>query len=114
MSTYEIGLLGDMTHADRDILVATVTRLISDFDFVAGRDVMIRTGDSFDEREGHLATAAAYFGGVLQADQELARRAFVSSLPVIPTIPVTGDFRASVPAFLQGANGLRRRADDPG
>jgi TIR domain len=113
VSTYEIGLLGDITNADRDILVATVARLISDFDLVAGRDVMIRTGDSFDEREGHLATAAAYFGGVLQADQELARRAFVSSLPVIPTIPVAGDFGALVPAFLQGANGLRRRSDDP-
>jgi hypothetical protein len=114
VSTYEIGLLGDLTNADRDMIVATVTRLISDFDLVVGRDVMIRTGDSFDEREGHLATAAAYFGGVQQADQELARRAFVSSLPVVPTIPVAGDFRASVPAFLQGANGLRRRADDPG
>jgi hypothetical protein len=32
---------------------------------------------------------------------------------VIPTIPVAGDYKALVPAFLQGANGLRRRADDP-
>jgi hypothetical protein len=81
VSTYEIGLFGDVTNADRDILVATVTKLISDFDLLAGRDVMIRTGDSFDERAGQVATAVAYFGGVVQADQELARRAFVSSLP---------------------------------
>jgi TIR domain len=113
VSTYEIGLLGDVTNADRDILVATVTKLISDFDLLLGRDVMIRTGDSFDEREGHAATAVAYFGGVVQADQELARRVFASCLPVIPTIPATGDFGALVPAFLQGANGLRHRTDDP-
>lgn len=113
MSTYEIGLLGDVTNADRDILVATIAKLVGNFDLLVGRDVTIRTGDSFDEREGHAATAVAYFGGVAQADQELARRALVSSLPVIPTIPTAGDFRALVPASLQGANGLRRRADDP-
>lgn len=113
MSTYEIGLLGDVTDADRDTLVAAITKLIADFDLEVGRDVMIRVGNSFDEREGHAATAAAYFGGMVQADQELTRRAFASSLPVIPTVPAAGDFGAMVPAFLQGANGLRRRADDP-
>ena len=74
---------------------------------------MIRVGNSFDEREKHAATAAAYFGGPVQADQDLTRRAVSSSLPVIPTVPATGDFGTMVPAFLQGANGLRRRADDP-
>lgn len=113
MSTYEIGLLGDVTDADRDTLVAAITKLIADFDLEVGRDVMIRVGASFDEREGHAATAAAYFGGAAQADQELTRRAFASSLPVIPTVPTAGNFAALVPAFLQGANGLRRRADDP-
>ena len=33
----------------------------------------------FDERDPHAATAAAYFGGAVQADQELTRRAFASS-----------------------------------
>lgn len=113
MSTYEIGLLGDVTNADHDALVGTVTELISDFDLLVGRDVMIRTRDSFDERETHGATAVAYFGGVVQADQELARHALASSLPVIPTVPIAGDIKALVPAFLQGANALRRRADDP-
>ncbi len=113
MSTYEIGLLGDVTDADRDTLAAAITKLIADFDLEIGRDVMIRVGNSFDEREGHAASAAAYFGGAVQADQELTRRAYASSLPVIPTVPVAGDFGAMIPAFLQGANGLRRRADDP-
>jgi len=113
VSTYEIGLLGDVTDADRDTLAAAITKLIADFDLEIGRDVMIRVGNSFDEREGHAASAAAYFGGAVQADQELTRRAYASSLPVIPTVPVAGDFGAMIPAFLQGANGLRRRADDP-
>ena len=113
MSTYEIGLLGDVTDADRDTLAAAITKLIADFDLEIGRDVMIRVGNSFDEREGHAASAAAYFGGAVQADQELTRRAYASSLPVIPTVPAAGDFGGMIPAFLQGANGLRRRADDP-
>jgi hypothetical protein len=113
VSTYEIGLLGDLTNADRDTLVATVTTLVSDFDLLVGHDVMIRTGNSFDEREKHAATAVAYFGGAVQADQDLARRAIASSLPVIPTIPISGNFCDLVPTFLRSSNGLRRRADDP-
>lgn len=113
MSIYEIGLLGDATDVDRDTLVATIAKLIVDFDLEVGREVMIRNKGSFDERNGHAATAVAYFGGATQADQELAHRALTASLPVIPTIPADGDFGALVPVFLQGANGLRRRADDP-
>jgi hypothetical protein len=113
VSTYEIGLLGDATDADRDTLVAAITKLIADFDLEVGRDVMIRRGDIFDQRERPAATAAAYFGGPVMADQELTRRALAASLPVIPTIPAAGAFGTLVPAFLQGANGLRRRTDDP-
>lgn len=112
MSIYEIGLLGDVTDADRNALFVTVTNLITDFDLEVGRDVMIRSGDSFHELNRHAATAVAYFGGAAHADQEWARWAFNASLPVIPTIPANGDFSTLVPAFLQGTNGLRRRADD--
>ena len=113
MSIYEIGLLGDVTDADRDTLITTITKLIADFDLEIGREVIIRGGGSFDERDSHAATVVAYFGGAAQADQELARRAVYASLPVIPTIPADGDFAPSMPTFLQGANGLRRRHDDP-
>lgn len=113
MSIYEIGLLGDMSDVDRDTLIATMTKLLADFDLEVGREVMIRSGSSFDERDGHAATAVAYFGSATQVDQELARRAVTASLPVIPTVPADGDIGALVPAFLQGVNGLRRRPDDP-
>jgi hypothetical protein len=113
VSIYEIGLLGDVTDVDRETLVATITRLIADFDLVVSRDLMIRIGDSFDQREGHGATAGAYFGGSVQRDQEVARRALSSSLPVIPVVPAVGDFGSLVPDFLQRLNGHRRRADDP-
>jgi hypothetical protein len=113
VSIYEIGLLGDVTDAERDTLVATITELVADFDLAVGSDLMIRRGDTFDNRNGHAATAVAYFGGAVQADQEPARRALSSSLPVIPTIPAAGDFGTLVPPFLQRSNGLRRRADDP-
>ena len=113
MGIYEIGLLGDVTDADRDILLATIKKLITDFDLEIGREVMIRSGGSFDERDRHAASAVAYFGGAAQADQELACRVVSASVPLIPTIPADGDFGALIPAFLQGANGLRRRSDDP-
>ena len=113
MSTYEIGLLGDATDAERETFTVAIAKLVADFDLEIGRDVMIRGRESFEERDTHSATAVAYFGGAAQADQELTRRAVASSLPIIPTIPAIGDFGTLIPAFLQGANGLRRRADDP-
>lgn len=113
MSVYEIALLGDLNVADRETLVATIANLIADFDLEVGREVMVRHRDSFDARDKHSATAVVYFGGATQADQDVARLAFTASLPVIPTIPSDGDFRALVPEFLQEANGIRRRADDP-
>lgn len=113
MSFYEIGLLGDVSDGDRETLVAAISKLIADFELEIGRDVMIRAGDAFEDRDSRAATAVAYFGGVTQADQALARRTLDASLPVVPTIPPAGDFGALIPAFLQGANGHRRRADDP-
>lgn len=113
MSTYEIGLLGDVTAAERDTLVATLTKLIADFKLQIGQDVMIRIGSGFAERDHSAASAAAYFGGAAQADQDLTRSALDASMPVIPTIQTDANFANSVPAFLQGVNGLRRRNDDP-
>lgn len=113
MSTYEIGLLGDVKDAERDMLVAALTRLIADFDLEVDREVKVRVGEDFEQRDKHAATVAAYFGGDMQADQDLTRRVLASSIPIIPTISSGSDFGASVPAFLQSMNGLRRRADDP-
>ena len=113
MSIYEIGLLGDVTDADCDKLVATIARLISEFDLEVGREVIIRSGETFDRRNRRAATAVAYFGGTAQADQELARRALSASLPILPTIPADGEFDALIPDFLRATNGLQRRPDDP-
>jgi len=64
-----------------------MTKLIADFDLEIGRDVMIRVGNSFDERERHAAFRGGLLRRAVQADQELTRRAYASSLPVIPTVP---------------------------
>lgn len=113
MSTYEIGLLGDFTEGERDSLIAAIADLISNFDLEIGRDLTVRCGDDFTARERRAATVVAYFGGAEPAHQELVRCALDASLPVVPTIPPAGDFGALVPDFLQRANGLRRRTDDP-
>src|SRR5207244_4190805 len=52
-------------------------------------------------------------GGPDQPDQQPAREITRSSVPVIPTVSGAGDFRAHIPDFLHGTNGLRRRGDDP-
>ena len=113
MSTYEIGLLGDITPEEQDALTAKIRAMVSGFGLEVGRELVVRTGELFRERETHAASAVAYFGGQTHPHQVLAHRAFDASLPIIPTIPVAGDFAALIPSFLQATNGLRRRADDP-
>jgi TIR domain len=113
VGVYEIGLLGSVSSADRSTLLNTISSLVSDFQLTIGPGVMLRVNEDFDARDRHAATAAVYFGGAAHGGQEVARRAIAASVPVIPTIAPDGDFTVHVPAFLQGANGLRRRIDDP-
>lgn len=112
MSVYELGLLGDVGDDEQRTLTATLASLVSDFELPIGRDVMLRVHDAWNERDEHAACAVAYFGGVVQADQLLARQALASSLPVIPTVPAERDFVSLVPMFLHTVNGFRRRPDD--
>ena len=93
--------------------MSSIEKLIGDFDLKIGHDVMIRIGGAFEERDKHAAAAAAYFGGAKQDHQELAHRIVTASLPIIPTVSSAANFGGSIPSFLQGANGLRRRDDDP-
>jgi hypothetical protein len=113
VSTYEIGLLGDFTADEHDRVTNTITSFIAPFDLKVGVEVMVRAGDDFRKRETHVATAVAYFGGTTQQDRDLAKYAFDASLPIVPTIATAGDFSTLIPDFLHGANGLRRRTDDP-
>jgi len=114
VSIYEIGLLGDVSNVEREALAGTISSFIADFALEVGHEVTIRIGKDFETRNKHAAGAAAFFGAAGLDGQEVTRRAFDASVPVIPTIPATGDFGALVPGYLQSANGLRRRADDPG
>lgn len=112
MSVYEIGLLG---RPDPDVetpLVATISKAIEEFGLQIGRDVIIRSGEDFNDRDRHAACAVAYLGSPDQHHTDIAARALRDSVPVIPTIPSDGDFGVLIPKAIQGANGLRRRADD--
>ena len=113
MSTYEIGLLGDITPEEQVALTTKISTMVADFGLTVGREVVIRAGELFRERETHAASVVAYFGGQTHPHQVLAHRALDASLPIIPTIPSAGSFTALIPLFLQATNGLRRRADDP-
>jgi hypothetical protein len=113
LSVYELGILGDASAADRQALSATIGRMISDFGLKVGSEVILRDGATVSGRDKHAAFAAVYFGGPNHVDIDAAREVARSSVPVIPTVELTGNFGADVPDFLQASNGLRRRADDP-
>jgi hypothetical protein len=113
LSLYEIGLLGSITEAEVATLSETIGGMVADFDLQVDRDVMIRVGADFDKRNDRSAGAASYLGGLGMPGQEAAQRAVVASVPVIPAIWGSEDWNALVPGFLQHANGLRRRVDDP-
>lgn len=114
MALYEIGLLGKVEVGIQTTLTDTISNLVADFELEVGRDIVIRIGNEFENRDRRAASAAAYFGGTGFEGQEVAEIVVRASIPVIPTIPANGDFGTMVPLFLRGANGLRRRLDDPG
>jgi hypothetical protein len=88
--------------------------MIEDFGLALGEDVLVHDGAATRGRDKRAAFAAAYFGGAPFGDSEVARELVASSAPIIPTIDPNGDFGAQIPDFLQSANGLKRRHDDPG
>lgn len=113
VSLYEIALLGHISAEERDILRTTLSALIADFGLVVGSDVRFLDGASVAGRNPVASFAASYFGGGVQPDQEAATVLHRASLPIIPVVAANQTFEQAIPALLAGANGLRRRADDP-
>lgn len=113
MSLYELAILGSATAADRHRLSATIEAMIGDFGMTLDADVVIHDAASIQTRDVRAAFAAAYFGGIPLGDVEQARELVVASAPVIPTVAPGQQFGAVIPDFLQSANGLTRRDDDP-
>lgn len=114
MSLYELAILGAVTPEDQATLTATIRAMIEDFGLALGEDVLVHKGAATRGWDKRAAFAATYFGGVPFCDSEVARELVASSAPIIPTIDPNGDFGAQIPDFLQSANGLKRRHDDPG
>lgn len=113
MSFYELAILGSATGDERRRLTTTLRSLIEDFGLVLDVDVLVHDGSTVLARDKRAAFAAAYFGGVGLSDIDPAFALVRGSAPVIPTVAADGDFGSQIPDFLQTANGLKRRADDP-
>lgn len=113
MSLYELAILGSPTGEERETLTKTLQVMVEDFGLALGADVLVHDGATVSGRDKRAAFAAAFFGATAFADLEAARELVRASAPVIPTVAADGDFDSQVPDFLQPANGLRRRADDP-
>jgi hypothetical protein len=113
LSVYEIGLLGEVSAEQAQVLTTTLGKMVTDFGLTIGGDVDVRAGLDVANRDRHAAFAAAYFGSAAQPQAAEALEVFEASLPIIPTVAHNGDFGVEVPGFLGGANGLRRRSDDP-
>ncbi|MCX5512845.1 toll/interleukin-1 receptor domain-containing protein [Kaistia algarum] len=113
MSLYELAILGSPAAEEREALTATLRGMLEDFGLVLGTDVVVYDGATVSGRDKRAAFAAAFFGAAAHTDIEAAHELVLASAPIIPTIAANGDFALHVPEFLQSANGLRRRADDP-
>lgn len=113
MSLYELAILGSAAPDQRETLTASLRGLVEDFGLVLGDDVLVHDGATVAGRDKRAAFAAVYFGGAEPTDLEAARELVRASAPLIPTVAPDGDFGHEVPHFLQSANGLKRRNDDP-
>jgi len=113
MSLYELAILGAATADERQRLTNTLHGLLSPFGLVLGGDVHVHDSTSVARRDKYAAFAAVYFGGDQPTDQNEAQELFTNSAVIIPTVAADGDFGRQIPAFLQLANGLKRRAEDP-
>ena len=113
MSVYELAILGSPLPVERAALVATLAGMVDDFGLALGTDVIVHDAVSVLGRDKRAAFASVYFGGLEQTDQDAAREVIRSSAPIIPTVAAAAEFHAHIPEFLQSANGLRRRNDDP-
>lgn len=113
MNVYELAILGSPTAEERAALTATLRGMIEDFGLVLGCDVLVHDSTTLSGRDKRAAFAAAFFGADSPSDIEAARELVRASAPVIPTIPAHCEFGSHVPDFLQSANGLKRRTDDP-
>jgi hypothetical protein len=113
VSIYELAILGAASLEEREGLTNTIRKMVADFGFGLGSEVVIHDAATVVERDKHAAFAAAYFGGAKHLDVEVAREIVGASAPVIPTVAAGGEFGTHIPDFLQPANGLRRRNDDP-
>src|SRR3546814_7114680 len=112
MGVLEIGLVVRPDPDGETPFVATISKAIEEFGLQIGRDVIIRSGEDFNDRDRHAACAVAYLGSPAQHHTDIAARALRDSVPVIPTIPSDGDFGVLITKAIQGANGLRIRAED--
>lgn len=113
MSAYELAILGEPTPIERAALVATLTAMVDEFGLALGSDLVLHDAATVTGRDRHAAFAVAYFGSAAGTDAAIVADLMAASMPVIPTIAASGNFATEIPAFLQPANGLRRRADDP-
>lgn len=113
MSVYELAILGAATPQERATLTGTIKDLVEPFELEFGTDVIVHDGVSLAGRDKRAAFASIYFGAEEQVEIEAARSIVESSAPIIPTVAAAADFNAEIPDFLQSANGLRRRNDDP-
>jgi hypothetical protein len=113
LSIYELGILGAAQPQERLILVKTIEIMVQDFGLAIGNEVILHDANTVNGRDKRAAFAAAYFGGVDHLDQVAARSAMAASAPVIPTVAQGANFAKEIPAFLQEANGLFRRSNDP-
>lgn len=109
---YEVVVLGTPTKEQVQCLHDRVTELTQDFELELGADIAFRTSDEFHARRIEVACVAVYFGGDPAQDADMITDLIRSGVPMVPVVLEGQSFNDSIPATLQGANGMVIRQDD--
>lgn len=112
VSLYEFGVFGSISPSQHDSLARSIEEMIDDFDLSLGKDVAFHDARSVARRDKSAAFVAAYFGNPGHLDSDVVKKLLQESVPVIPTVGPSDNFRTHIPEFLQTLNGLQCRDHD--
>jgi TIR domain len=112
MSIYELAIFGHVSKPHRHTLTETIGRMVAQFGLTMGAEVRLLDDSNIRHRDFRAAFAAAYFGGPTSTGFPTLNDLLRDSTPIIPVLPVGGDFRRDIPLQLAASNGLKLAPND--
>lgn len=112
MALYELLILGSPTPLQVAELKARVTEVAASFDLAFPGQIALRTTVSAASRDRKAASAAAFFGGDVDADINLLLELQHDQVPIVPIVAAGANFSNQIPVCLHATNGYFLPTDD--